>query len=129
MLPPMDDDDQDNDLESDPDEEQYLSDEVLNENDFITDPYFSQENFPKKEVQIYNPRLPELGDWPVDPPSFPMPPKVHQDPLLIMNDNDPHCQASVKAFMAQDTSSSSMPVKLKDSQGGNSKKQECITTM
>ena len=34
MLQPMDDDDQDNDLESDPDEEEYLSNEVLNENDF-----------------------------------------------------------------------------------------------
>ena len=40
MPPPMDDDDQDSDSESDPDEEEYFSDEVLNENDFITDPYF-----------------------------------------------------------------------------------------
>ncbi|XXG85977.1 hypothetical protein AAC387_Pa11g0971 [Persea americana] len=38
MPPPMDDDDQDDDLELDPDEEEYLSDEVLNENDFIIDP-------------------------------------------------------------------------------------------
>ena len=38
MLLLMDDDDQDNDPESNPDKEEYLSDEVLNENDFITDP-------------------------------------------------------------------------------------------
>ena len=62
------------------------------------------------------------------PPSFPMPQEVHSDPLLIIENNEPHCQASVKAFTAQDTSSSSMPVGLKDSQGDSSKKEECITT-
>ena len=55
-----------------------------------------------------------------------MPPEVHPDPLPIIDDNKPHCQASVKAFMAQDTSSSSMLVGLKDSQGGSSKKEDCI---
>ena len=40
MPPPMDDDDQDSDPKSNPDEDEYLSNEVLNENDFIIDPYF-----------------------------------------------------------------------------------------
>ena len=44
---PMDDDDyKDSDLESEPGEEEYISDEVLNENDFITDPFFYEENIP-----------------------------------------------------------------------------------
>ena len=88
MPPPLDDDDQDNDPESDPDEEEYLSDEVFIENDFITDPYFYQENIPKIEVQIYKPRLLEPGGWPVDPPSFPIPPEVHPVPLPIIDDNE-----------------------------------------
>ena len=67
MQPPMDDDDQDSDPESDPDEEEYSSAEVLNENDFIIDTYFYQENIQEIEVQIYNPRLSELSEWPVDP--------------------------------------------------------------
>ena len=100
MPPPMDDDDQDSDLESDLDEEEFLSDEVLNENNFITDPYFYQENIREIEVQIYNPRLSEPGDWSVDPPSFPMPPEVHLDPLLIIDDNETRRQASVKALTA-----------------------------
>ena len=62
MLPPMDDDDQDNDPESDPDEEEYLSDEILNKNYFINDPYFYQEIIQEIEVRVYNPRLPEPGD-------------------------------------------------------------------
>ena len=111
----MDNDDQDSDPKLDPDEEEYLSDEVLNQNDFITDPYWYQENVPEIEVKIYNPRLPKPGDWPVDPPSFSIPPEVHPDPLLTINDNEPRRQASVKAFTAQDTSSSSMSVGLKDS--------------
>ena len=117
MPPPLDEDDQDNDPESDPDEEEYLSDEVLNENDFIIDPYFYQKVISEIEVRIYNPRLPKPGDWPVDPPSFPMPPKVHPNPLPIIDDNEPHHQASVKAFTVQDTSSSLMPIQLKDNQG------------
>ena len=40
MPPPMDDDDQCIDPKSHPDEKEYLSDELLNENDFINDPYF-----------------------------------------------------------------------------------------
>ncbi|XXG47263.1 hypothetical protein AAC387_Pa02g1935 [Persea americana] len=75
MPPLMDDDDQDSDPESDPDEEKYLSSEILNENDFITDPYFCQENIPEIEGKIYNPRIFEPSDWLVDPPSFPMPPR------------------------------------------------------
>ncbi|XXG41745.1 hypothetical protein AAC387_Pa01g2147 [Persea americana] len=128
MPPPIDDDDQGSDPELDLDEEKYLSDEVLHENDFITDPYFYQENIPEIEVQIYNPRLPEPSDWPVDPPSFPMPPEVHPDPLLIIDDNEPCRQVSMKALMAQDIFSSLIPVRLKDSQGGSPKKEECITT-
>ena len=38
MSPPMDDDDQGDDSKLDPNEEEYLSYEILNENDFITDP-------------------------------------------------------------------------------------------
>ncbi|XXG62972.1 hypothetical protein AAC387_Pa05g1254 [Persea americana] len=128
MPPPMDDDDQDNDPESDSNEEEYLSDEVLNENNFIIDPYFYQEIIPEIKVWIYNPRLPEPGDWPVDHPSFTMPLEVHPDPLPIRDDNMPRRQASIKAFMAQDTSSSSMLVGLEDSQGGSSKKEDCIIT-
>ena len=88
MPPPMDDDDHENDPESDLDEEEYLSDRVLNENDFITDPYFYQEIISEIEVWIYNPRLPEPGDWSVDPPSFPLLPKVHPDPLPIIDENE-----------------------------------------
>lgn len=47
MPPPMADDD---DQESDPDEEECLSDEVLNENYFITDPFFYQENILEIEI-------------------------------------------------------------------------------
>ena len=100
----------------------------MNENDFITDPYFFQENITDIEVQNYNPRLPEPGDRPVDPPLFPMPPEVHPDPLPIINDNEPCHQASVKAHTAHDISSSSILVRLKDSQDGSSKKEQCITT-
>ena len=100
MPPPMDDDDQDSDLESNPDEKEYLSYEVLNENDFIIDPYFYQEHIQEIQVQIYNPRHPEPGDWQMDPPSFPMPPKFHPDPLPNIDGNEPCRQASVKAPMA-----------------------------
>ena len=61
-MPPMDNDDQDNDPESNPDEKEYLSYEILNENDFITDPCFYQEIIPKIKAWVYNPRLPEPGD-------------------------------------------------------------------
>ena len=45
MPPPMEDDDyQDSDRESNPDEKDYLSDEMLNENGFIIDPFFYREN-------------------------------------------------------------------------------------
>ena len=64
---------QDSDQESDPDEQEYLSYEILNENNFITDPFFYQENIPEMEVQIYKPRLFEPGEWLVDLPSFPLP--------------------------------------------------------
>ena len=111
MPPPMEDDDyQDSDLESDPDEEEYLSDEVLNENDFITNHFFYQVNIPEIEVQIYNPRLPEPGDWPIDPPSVPMPPEILPDPLPIVDDNKPRRQAPTNAPTAQDTSSLPIPV-------------------
>lgn len=65
MPSPMDEDDdyEGSDQESDPDEEEYLLDEVLNENDFTTDPLFYQENIPEIEVQIYSPRLLEPNDW------------------------------------------------------------------
>lgn len=62
MSPPMDSDYQDNDRELEPDEKEYLSNEVLNENDYITDPFFYLEIIPEIEVQIYNPRLPEPSD-------------------------------------------------------------------
>ncbi|XXG42198.1 hypothetical protein AAC387_Pa01g2530 [Persea americana] len=126
MPPPMEDDDQDNHRELDFDEEEYLSDEVLNENDFITDPFFYQENVLEIEVQIYNPRLPEPGDWPADPP-FPMPPEIHPDPLPIIDDSEPRRQAPTNALTAQDTSSLSIPVGLKDGQDSSSKKDECLT--
>eukprot|EP00268_Persea_americana_P011078 TRINITY_DN14606_c0_g2_i1.p2 TRINITY_DN14606_c0_g2~~TRINITY_DN14606_c0_g2_i1.p2 ORF type:complete len:284 (+),score=65.01 TRINITY_DN14606_c0_g2_i1:3752-4603(+) len=124
MPPPMDDDDNhDNDLKLDPDEEDYLSDEELNENGFITNPFFYQENIPDIEIQIYNPKLPKPGDWPVDHPSFHVPPEIHPDPLSIIDDNEPRRQAPT----AKDTSSSSIPVGLKDGQDGSSKKEECLT--
>ena len=50
-----------------------------------------------------------------------MPLEVHPDPLLIIGDNEPRCQASVKAPTTQDISGSSIPVGLKDSQDGSSK--------
>ena len=62
MPQPMDDDDLESDPESDPDEEEYISNEVLNENDLIANPYFYQENIQKIDFQIYNPRLSKLGD-------------------------------------------------------------------
>ena len=114
MPPPFDDDDQDNDPESDPDEEEYLSDEVLNEDDFNTDPYFYQENILEIEVWIYNPRLPEPGDWPVDRHSFPISPEVHPYPLLIIDDNESNCQAFIKAPTTRGISSSSIPIGLKE---------------
>ena len=51
MPPPMDDDDyQDNDQKSNPKEEEYHLDEILNENDFIIDRFFYQGNVLKIEV-------------------------------------------------------------------------------
>ncbi|XXG73636.1 hypothetical protein AAC387_Pa07g2521 [Persea americana] len=86
--PPMDNDDQGDDPKSDPDEEEYISDEVLNENDLIIDHYFYQEIISEIEVHVYNPRLPELGDWLVNPPLFPMPLEIHLDPLTIIDGNE-----------------------------------------
>ncbi|XXG82451.1 hypothetical protein AAC387_Pa10g0398 [Persea americana] len=124
----MDDDDQGDDPESDPDEEEYLSDEVLNENDFISDPYFYQEIIPEIEVRVYNPRLPEPDNWPVDLPSFPMPLEIHPDPLPIIDDNEFCHQASIKAFVVQDASSSSMQDRLENGQEGGSGKDNCLIT-
>ena len=118
MPPPMDDDD---DRESDPDEKEYISDEVLNENDLITDPFFYQENIPEIEVQIYNPRLFEHSDWPVDPPSFPMPPEVHLDPPPIVDDNKPCRQAPADAPVIQDIPSLLTPVRSKVGQNSGSR--------
>lgn len=59
-----------------PEDEEYLLDKILNENDFITNPSFYQEVIPEIKVRIYYPRAPELGEWPVDPPgspTFPLP--------------------------------------------------------
>ena len=91
MPPPMDGDDdyQGSDQESDLDEEEYVSDEVLDGNYFIIDSFFYQENIPEREVQIYNPRLLEPGDWPIDPPLFPLPLEIHPDPLPTMDDSEP----------------------------------------
>lgn len=95
MLPPMDDDDyQDNGPKLDLDEEDYLSDEVLSENDFIIDPFFYQENILDIEVQIYNPRLLEPGGWLVNPPSFPVPSEIHPDPLPILDDDESRCRGT-----------------------------------
>ena len=57
-----------------------------------------------------------------------MPPEVHLDPLPIIDGNKLRHQASVKAFTAQDSFSSSMLAELKGSQGGSSKKDDCLIT-
>ena len=113
--------DDDDDQESDPDEKEYISDEVLNENDLITDPFFYQENIPEIEVQIYNPRLFEPSDWLVDPPSFPMPPEVHPDPPPIVDDNKPCRQAPADAPVTQDIPSLVTPVRSKVGQNSGSR--------
>ena len=51
-----------------------------------------------------------------------MPLEIHPDPLPIIDDNEPCRQAPVNAPIAQDTSSSSIPVELKNGQDDNSKK-------
>ena len=118
---------QDSDQELDPDEEEYLLDEILNENIFITDPFFYWENILEIEVEIYNPRLPEPSDWPVDPHSFPLPPKTHPDPLPFVDDNEPRRQALANTPIAQDTSSPPILVGSKDGQNSGSKKEERLT--
>lgn len=54
--PPLDGEDREGDIEEEEDE--YLSDEILDEKDFVTDPNFYQEVIPEIEVGIYNPREP-----------------------------------------------------------------------
>ncbi|XXG69249.1 hypothetical protein AAC387_Pa06g2170 [Persea americana] len=56
-----------------------------------------------------------------------MPPEIHPDPLSIIDDNEPCHQVPASAPPVQDTSSSSIPVELKDGQDDNSKKEECLT--
>lgn len=98
----------------------------MNENDFITGPFFYQENITTIEVQIYNPRLPEPGDWPIDPPPFPFPLEIHQNPVPIVDDSEPRPRTPTDMTTTHGTSRPNppIPVRLAVGQSSSSKKEE-----
>lgn len=128
MQPAMQDDDdyRGSNKESDLDEEEYLSNEVLNEN--VTDPFFYQENIPEIEVQVYNLRPPEPSYWPIDPPPILLPSYIHPDPLPIVDGSEHRLQAFVDLSTMHGAYNPPVLVRLEVGQSCSSKKGEPSTT-